>query len=362
MSDRTRHTTRHPGVMYRESLQGRRYIVAFTDSNGRRHTGTLPLGTTLAEALTFQGQLHARKAMGESLIRTKCTVSELLDGWLEQRRVSIAPKTAEVYGWAIEKHLVPAFGQRKVTELSPSDVARLIASLKQEGMKTWTVKKILTPLQGAYQVAVREGWVTTSPVTKLLPHERPKGDQREMRCLSSSEIASLLEATSTRRWRALFSTLVFSGLRVGEALALTWDDIEDDKIIVRKSKTKAGEREVLLIPSVRRLLASVRLSQPPGASLVFGTASDTPISRREALRALRVAEKKANIPNYTLHELRHTFASILIGQGELPTLVAKQMGHADPSITLKVYSHLWEENESVAVARERLQESMGGVL
>jgi integrase len=75
-----------------------------------------------------------------------------------------------------------------------------------------------------------------------------------------------------------------------------------------------------------------------------------------------VAESKAGLPDYTLHELRHTFASILIAQGELPTLVAKQMGHADPGVTLKTYTHLWQEKESIETARERLQEAMGGLI
>ncbi len=95
---------------------------------------------------------------------------------------------------------------------------------------------------------------------------------------------------------------------------------------------------------------------------MFATQQGTSCGRREALRALRAAEDRAGLPHYTLHELRHTFASILIGQGNLPTLVAKQMGHADPSITLKVYSHLWEENESVSTARDRLQAAMGSMV
>lgn len=360
---RKRHSTRFPGVYFRESLQGRRYVVMYSDANGRRLSKTLPLGSTLEDARTYQGQMRARKAQGDTLVRTQKTVSNLLDDWLEQRRPALAEKTIELYEWALEKHLKPEFGNRKVVNLSPSDVARLIANLKKDGKKTWTVKKILTPLSGAYQIAVREGWVTTSPVAKLLPHERPKTDQREMRCLSRDEIQSLFAAaSSSTRWMTLFSLLVFSGLRISEALGLTWDEVGESSLTVRQSKTKAGEREVLLIPSVRRLLSALKLEQAPGVKFVFATAQGAPCGRREALRALRAAEDRAGLPHYTLHELRHTFASILIAQGELPTLVARQMGHADPAITMKVYAHLWEEHESVAGARERLQESMGGVI
>jgi Site-specific recombinase XerD len=369
---RKRHKTRWPGVWYRLTDETnpdspRRYIVHYTDANKVEHTKTLPLGSTLEEAKLLRSSLQHRKAQGETLTQTKMTVGELLDSWLAQRRAGLKPATAENYTWAIS-HLKDEFGRVRVNELTPSHIASLITKLKAEGKKTWTVKKILTPLSGAYRVAVRDGLVTSSPVTKLLPHERPKGDQRSMRCLQRSEIDSLLRHAANLRWRALFTLLVFSGLRIGEALALEWEDIHEDHLVVRKSKTKAGEREVLLIPSLRRSLTKLKLQQPPGTTFVFATPQEgsrgrtgAP-SRREALRALRVAEKKAGIPLYTLHELRHTFASILIAQGELPTLVAKQMGHADPAITMKTYAHLWQEKESVELASQRLQGAMGGLV
>lgn len=361
---RERHKTRYPGIYYRlvdetKPNGDRRYLVWYSDANGVGHTQTLPVGASLEDARLLQGSLQARKADGETLVRTKKTVGVLLDEWLEDRKLSVKPKTVEDYEGAIRR-LKKAFGERRATELSASDVARLIALMKKAGMKTETVKKTLIPLTGAYAVAVREGWVASSPVTKLLPHERPKGDSRAMRCLAKREIPRLLDAASSERWRTLFSLLVHTGLRISEALALTWDDITEDGVVVREGKTDAAQRTVMLIPSVRKRLAALRLSQPPGSTFVFGTREDRPCGRREALRALHAAEKRAGLERYTLHELRHTFASILITQGENVVLVAKQMGHADPGITLKRYAHLFDAQASVDAARDRLQEAMGG--
>lgn len=363
---RTRHKTRYPGIFYRlvdetKPNGDRRYIVWYSDAQGVGHTQTLPVTASLEDARLLQGNLQARKADGETLTRTRKTVGELLDEWFAAQRPTWKPKTAEDYAYGVTV-LKDAFGSRRATELSPSDVARLISRLKLDGKKTWTVKKIMSPLNGAYRVAVRDGLVGSNPVEKLLPSERPKGDQREMRCLPQGDIGKLLEATSTKRWKALFALLCFTGLRISEALALTWDDVLEDRVIVRGGKTDSAKREVMLIPSVRRLLVSYRLTQTPGATLVFGTRENRSPGRREALRALRVAEEKASLPNYTLHELRHTFASILISQGEPLTLIARQMGHADPGITLKTYAHLFEEQESVDAAMEKLQTAMGGMV
>jgi integrase len=138
--------------------------------------------------------------------------------------------------------------------------------------------------------------------------------------------------------------------------------VTDEGLVVRDSKTKAGERTVILIPAVRRLLSELRLSQAPGTSCVFSTQSGAPLGRRNALTALHATCERAGLPKYTLHELRHTFASILIAQRELPTLVARQMGHKDPGVTMSTYAHLFNEQESVDQARERLEAAMGGML
>lgn len=367
MSSRKRHRTRYPGIFYRLEDESRpdgprRYIVWYSDANGGEHTQTLPVGATLEDAQLLKGKLQARRASGETLLRSNQTVGELLDEWLESRKDAVREKTIEDYRGMVETHLKPAFGQRKVTELSPSDVARLIMKMKRAGLKTWTVKKALTPLSSAYAVAVRDGLVASSPTTKLLPHERPKGDQSEKRCLSTSEIDRLLSATESKRWKTLFSLLVFSGLRISEALALTWEDVTEDTISVRESKTEAGVREVMLVRPVRLLLNELKLSQAPGVQFVFATQQGAPVGRREALRALRAAEDKAGIPNYTLHELRHTYASLLIAQRETIPFIQKQMGHANPEITLRVYAKLLDAQESVGQAREKLQAVAGGIL
>ena len=480
---RKRHTTKYAGIRYRlqddDRPDGpRRYIIGYSDANGEYHTETLPSGHTLEDARLRKAELERKK---RTHVPTNMTVGELLDDYLETRSASLAPKTYEVYAWGVavvKDHM----GNRKLKSLTTNDCAGLIRSLQSEGKKTWTIKKILTPLVGALKVAVREGWITSNPLDALLSHERPKADQKEMRCLSPDEIPRLLEAASTVRWKTLFATLLFTGMRIGEALELRWEDVYTDHLEVKRSKTKAGEREIMVIPALRELLDKWRKEQwrlangtgvsknsrplnlvtnessvsptddsnqpiptelqkgprgeprmgtsrsrltvsgslstgpswngssedpcdeenpsttrtgsetttslrtlssgsgqsdadkerlislvhtaerPTPSGFVFTNASGAPVGRREALRALNAAEKRAGLPDYTLHELRHTFASMLIAQKETPMLVAAQMGHKDPSVTLKTYTHLFDAQKNVEEARERLDEAMRGVL
>lgn len=361
---RKRHTTRYPGIRYRlldsERPDGpRRYVIGYTDANGRYHTETLGVGYTLEDARQRKAALEGVK---RTFVPTSMTVGQLLDDYVEARRSSLKPKTVEDYEWAVG-HLKDAFGQARVDRLTPNQIARAVSSWKAEGKKTWTIKKILTPLVGALKVAVREGWITSNPADRLLPHERPKRDQKEMRCLTTDEIERLLKAASTDRWRALFALLAFTGLRIGEALALKWPDLGLDSVTVRESKTEAGVRSVMVIPRLRKLLLTWSIAQGPNPEgWIFVNENGGPVSRREALRALRAAEKRAGLPDYTLHELRHTFASILIAQGEPVTLVADQMGHADPAVTLRTYAKLFDAQKNVEAARQRLHVSLGGLV
>lgn len=360
---RVRHTTRYPGIRYRLLDEARpdgprRYIIGYTDANGEYHTETLPVGATLDDA-------KARKAALEGVKRTfvpvNKTVGELLDEYLEARKSSLKPSTYEVYAWGVSV-VKDEIGNRDLKALTPNDLAKLIATLQDKGHKTWTIKKLLTPLVGALKVALREGWITSNPADRLLPHERPKADQAERRILTPTEIEVLLGHASSARWRALFALLTFTGLRISEALRLRWDDIGHGSLIVRVSKTEAGtNREVIVIPRLQALLNLHRLAQPPGTEYVFATRDGTPLARRQALVALRAAEKSGGLPDYTLHELRHTFASMLIAQGETPALVADQMGHANPAVTMTTYAKLFDAQKNVERARERLQSLASGM-
>lgn len=358
---RKRHTTSHPGIRYRLLDEARpdgprRYIIGYTDAQGRYHTETLGVGYTLADAKARKAALEGVK---RTIVPTYLTVRECMDTYLRSRRSSLAPATYESYryGYAVVNEFC---GSKKIRDLTTNDVAALIAQLKDEGKKAWTIKKILTPLVGALKVALREGWIQSNPADHLLPHERPKADQKEMRCLSLDEINALVKHAASDRWKLLFQLLAFTGMRISEALALTWEDIGHDEIRVRGTKTKAADRTVMLIPTLRQRLFQYRLSTGRREGLVFLTRSGKPVLRHDALRALRTAEEKAGLPDYTLHELRHTFASILISQGESVVLVADQMGHAHPGVTLKVYAKLFDAQKNIAAARERLQATMGG--
>ncbi len=243
----------------------------------------------------------------------------------------------------------------------------MIATMQREGLKAWTIRSTLTPLSRMCSFAVRKGWIPANPVRELDRHERPKGDQRKMRILTPDEITKLFAEASSTRWRTLFMTLVFTGIRISEALAIRWSEVDfaAGLITIGESKTEAGShRRIVLIPALAQQLRAHKLESPHSADddFVFGTHAGEQLHRRNTLRPLTLTLRRAGVPHATQHELRHTYASILIGEGLDVTFVADQLGHANPQITLRIYARLFDPASRREEAREKLQARFGDLV
>jgi integrase len=199
---------------------------------------------------------------------------------------------------------------------------------------------------------------------------------------SAAQIEALLEAATRLdhdpRWQlderlAIIATLIFAGLRANEFADLRWGDLDftTSRIQVRHSKTPAGNREIVLLPVLRRHLLAHRddLGNPRSAELVFrterGSARNKDNLRARILgpaliRADRLLEAGGHptLPSrISPHSLRHTFASLLFAIGEDPVSVMYQLGHTDPAFTLRVYAHVMRRDPR---DRERLRAIVGG--
>lgn len=166
------------------------------------------------------------------------------------------------------------------------------------------------------------------------------------------------------------ATGLFAGLRVCELLGLTWEDVDLKEKVLRVRfqtdrkgrrqplKTDAARREVILIEQLgselrRRRLAS-RFSQDD--DLVFPTSAGRTVGHRNLTgRGLQKACVRAGLLAVTFHALRHTFASLLIGQGHDPVFISRQLGHANPAITLRMYAPLFDASRHAERARTQLE-------
>ncbi len=382
MTARRTKVARHAGIYYRDTPHGRRYEFDYYDENGTRRWKVVEGYDNLSEAQTARAEMRRRRDAGESVRAPKATFSEVADRWLAAQS-HLRPRTREIYGWALDKHLRPRFGRRPIEKIREEDVLRLIAEMREAGLAAWTIRAVLTPFGRIMGYAVRHYRLAGNPVRRLERGERPSVEQKDRRVLTSDEIGELIVA-ATPRYRPVIATAVFSGLRLGELLGLTWGDVDFDAGLLRvrrqldrsgslvAPKTPRATRDVVLMPALGKLLREHKLWAPPeltgDACPVFTTATGNPLYYRNVSHGLDNAITKAGLDGdgkarVTMHSLRHTFASHLILDLKLdPVQVSRQLGHARPSITEDTYSHLFQEARHADEIRQAMAESEFGTI
>jgi integrase len=240
------------------------------------------------------------------------------------------------------------------------DIARLIVQLQQKGLAPATITNVLVPSNGIIDHAVRRGLLAANPVRGLERGERPRIIRKEMHVLDREEIEALLLA-APQRYRTLLATAIFSGLRAGELLGLLWWHVVFEQGAIRVCdqvdrngarqplKTDKARRDVLLQPALARLLRDHRLAS---AYSKYG------LGRAVAAAGLDTVGRT----RLRFHDLRHTFASLLIAQGVDVAYVSRQLGHANITTTLNTYTHLFDHARNAETVKQRLEQEFAAIL
>jgi integrase len=386
----------HPGIYFRTGASGKRqYEITYLDTSGERRRRWERVEGNLEDAQAALDNVKSRKRRGERVAPTRVTFAEYADAWLETQ-TQLRPRTREWYDVALRIHLKPRLGTLRLAEMTEDDVLRVIAEMRTAGKKPWTIRGVLTPLGRVLGTAARRGLIASNPVARLERGERPKIEGREMRVLDTGEIERLL-GKAPKRYRALLATAVFTGLRQGELLGLTWADVdlEAGLLKVRKQldrhanrvepKTRQAVREVGLMPALVKALrvhreAAFGKGMAKATDYVFASETGTPLHYRNVVRrgldkaaedaGLIESEAKRkqakadgqDVRPLRFHDLRHTFASLLIAQGSNVVFVSRQLGHSSPNVTLGVYAHLFDRAEHGQRAKDAMEAAFGNLL
>jgi integrase len=356
---RRRPVPRHPGIYFRPRLDGKvasPYELTFLDSAGKRRWQVIH--GSLEDAEAKRAELRLRRRRGERIEPTRQLFAEYAREWLE--RQDVRPRTLEKYDWALRCHLIPHFGRRRLDQISCEDIASLIAEMRKKGYRGWTITSALRPISLILGQAARKGRIPVNPMSQLERGELPRhDDQRPKRILSLDEMQALIASADTEPYRCLIELLLTAGLRIGEALGLTVADLDLRHSVIRISyqlgrdgnrtllKTEESQRAID-IPAglIRRLLEQVeergQLFDPQ--ALVFASRSGSGLARKVAREALKRAAASAKLapPNPTLHDLRHSHASMLIAMDVSVVDVQARLGHRKPDTTLRIYAHQWK--------------------
>src|SRR5437588_4387987 len=141
---RRRPVPRHPGIYYRPRADGKvtpPYELSYLDSSGTRRWQVIHGNLEVAEAR--RAELTLRRRRGERIEPCRQTFEQYASEWLE--RQTVRPRTLEIYRWALNQHLLPYFGRRRLDQIETDDIAAFIAQMRAKGLKGWTITSALRP-------------------------------------------------------------------------------------------------------------------------------------------------------------------------------------------------------------------------
>jgi integrase len=339
---------------------------------------------TRKQAEMFLSETSQRAARGEYVEPAKIpTFVEVAEDWFRSK-TDRRPSHVSDLRARLDKHILPIFGAHKLDRISVASVERFRNDLRDRGYAYRTINTILRIISAVFRLGIKRGCCTKNPLDSV---ERAVQIAKELKAgegsddagndaadadsvLSPPEIQLLLAAARPGFERTLFETAYLTGAREGELLGQRWPDLElpqegSGKMVIRRSlswarlkgeatrpryfppKTKAGRRTIsipaLLVADLKRWKLQCPRSEE---DLVFPTPDGKPVCRDWLLRvAFYPALSRARLRRVTFHTLRHSCASAMIAWGAPITEVQHRLGHANPAITLQVYSHFFKHTE-----------------
>lgn len=327
-------------------------------------------------------QLQTEMDQGVDLSVTQPTVAEWCHTWLTTFATNLKPNIRDDYRGILRRYIDGStLGKRRLDKLTAAEVQAWVNDLNTR-VKPKTVRNAHARLHKALEVAVRNGYIARNVASKT---ELPQIPSPEIHPLDVKQVKALLKAVENHRWYALYRLAVNLGMREAELFGLTWPAIDFERgtlrihqqlqrarkdgrqegpktFILQATKTKAGERTLKLDEDLIEVLRAHKRNydeeralrgdkwRDPWGTLVFTSDTGGPIFISGLLAHFRQVLKRAGLPQIRFHDLRHTAATLMLGDGVPLVTVSKILGHSSPAITANIYAHALDEAKSAAIA------------
>jgi integrase len=303
----------------------------------------------------------------------KVTVAEHLNQWLDGYvKTNCSQRTLDGYQSIIDNHLIPALGNIQLKQLNPQAIQAYYGKACEK-LSSRTVHHQHRVLSQSLKYAVRQGYLGRNPCELADP---PSPRKKTMRTLTPAEVEVLLDNAQSNYYYPAIYTALSTGLRQAEILGLRWRDVDTDFTMsisvnqvlykrrgicqFKEPKTQHSRRRVSMTPKLACYLREYRLEQEllyqrSGKELllddlVFSSIHGKPIDPCVLGHNFHRIAQKAGIENIRFHDLRHTFASLMLLRGAKPKVISEALGHSSVAFTMDVYSHIIEGMQEDAMA------------
>lgn len=337
---------------------------------------------------TFHGKRRAevKKRMDDFLremeqgirFSDKANYGKWIVDWLElyKKPPLIRQSTFDNYRMWIDNHIIPALGHMEITEITTDHIQKLYNDMTTEkNLSAESIQRVHSLISQSYNKAVELKMCPSNPAKATV---RPTIKRKAAtNVLTREEMDSFIKEVNEEdiRWKAAFLTLLGSGIRIGELLALEWQDVDFENkeldinktlsrtkggLVIEEPKTESGKRKAPLPSIVLEAIGQLKKSQEflvkhgeaVKSDIVFTTINGTHIIPRNFQRKFYTVRNRAGVPKeVSVHGLRHTLATRLLEEGEDMRVIMEILGHSDITITANTYSHVLPETKRRAVSR-----------
>ena len=296
---------------------------------------------------------------------------DFLTFWLENYvKPDTKFRTYLRYSQIVRIYVAEKVGEYDLSELTPIILQTFIADMLTNGNGRWgadglapnTVNSIVSVLKNSLKTAYMLGCTDRQLGDKI---KRPKVRERKIECFSIREQRKIENAVLTSRKHKYFGVLLclYTGLRIGEVVALKWNDIDLKKGMLSVNKTCYDTPEGLvfddpktvhsrrIIPLPRQIMPILREKRKTSKSDFVVSEKGKPVSVRSFQRSFELLLKRHRIDHRGFHSLRHTFATRALESGMDVKTLSEILGHKNPSITLSRYAHSLMEHKSAMMNR-----------
>jgi integrase len=313
--------------------------------NARGVRKTISIGSkAAAERARPQAEIMIASGKLDQKPREK-TLGEVSRAWLEFIAASRAPRTHDRYRAILDRHI--DILDKPIAQVTRGDIRDTLLRYRDKGVSKASVEMAHSVLSGIFLYALDDGLVTATPTTKVMRRLDIANDRKDIQPFSAAEMDDILRVIDPD-YRPFFFASYHTGARMGELLALEWADIDFDRKTISITKTAKDQeirhstktdqnRTIDISDTLLEMFKGMRAVDKKGR-YVFHKGGKL-LAGQTLLRRIGQACATLGIPRRTIHDIRHTTASILLARGVPVTYVAKMLGHSSTRMTLDRYSH-----------------------
>ena len=335
----------------RFTLEGKRYSV---------------YAKSMKELEQKEQELRNRIAAGQYTRNQNVTLDRYFDEWIVEKEKTIKPNSSRLYRNLYRNHISPELGKEKIRNIERRQIIKIQNELRSSSTPA-TTNLVIDIIKMILKDAVSNDIISKNPGSNIRSiQNNTVTSETSHRALTIEEQSQFIQEAKSEYYYELIAFLLSTGMRFGEAAALTWKDVDfrnntihitktltfnqDNSPTVGTPKSKTGKRDIPMNEGIKAILRDQRkkianVFAIDGSSLVFPSTHEGHISNQEINNAIRrtlrrLEKNEIYIEQFTAHALRDTFATRFIEQGGTPQTLKTLLGHSTLSMTMDLYAHV----------------------